>query len=311
MSSATGRPAAGSSASGRPTTGDPASGRPAAGGPTTGGPASEHLDDDHALAARLAAEAGDLLLELRKDPDLSKDPDALGKAGDRLSHELLARRLAEHRPNDALLSEEAPDDHSRLDSRRVWIVDPLDGTSQYEEHPRKDWAVHVALTVDGHPAVGAVALPAENRALLSTASPPELAPAPPQAPPPAPPQKSSRPRPPVVVASRSRRVPQAEAIVEHLGSRLLRIGSVGAKTAAVIEGKADLYVHSGGQWEWDSAAPAAVALACGLWVSRLDGSPLRYNLPNPYVEDLLFCRPELAESALAFLAGLAGQTREG
>lgn len=297
-------------ASGRPATGGPATGKPATGGPATGRPATENLDDDHALAARLAAEAGDLLLELRKDPDLSKDPDALGKAGDRLSHELLARRLAEHRPDDALLSEEAPDDHSRLDSRRVWIVDPLDGTSQYEEHPRKDWAVHVALAVDGHPAVGAVALPAENRALLSTASPPELAPAPPQAPPPAP-QKSSRPRPPVVVASRSRRVPQAEAIVEHLGSRLLRIGSVGAKTAAVIEGKADLYVHSGGQWEWDSAAPAAVALACGLWVSRLDGSPLRYNLPNPYVEDLLFCRPELAESALAFLAGLAGQTREG
>ncbi len=261
-------------------------------------PASEHLDDDHALAARLAAEAGDLLLELRKDPALSKDPDALGKAGDRVSHELLARRLAEHRPDDALLSEEAPDDRSRLDSRRVWIVDPLDGTRQYGEPPRKDWAVHVALAVDGYPAVGAVALPGENRALLSTANPPELPAAP----------KSSHLRPPVVTASRSRQVPQAEAIVEHLGSRLLRIGSVGAKAAAVIRGKADLYVHSGGQWEWDSAAPAAVALACGLWVSRLDGSPLRYNLPNPYVEDLLFCRPELAESALSFLAGLTGQT---
>ena len=258
----------------------------------SGGSAIENLDDDHELAVRLAAEAGDLLLELRKDPDLSKDPDALGEAGDRFSHELLAERLAERRPDDALLSEEAPDDHSRLESRRVWIVDPLDGTSQYGEPPRKDWAVHVALAVDGHPAVGAVALPGEDGAVLSTADPPELAPL-----------QGSRRRSLVVAASRSRRVPQAEAVVEHFGGRLLRIGSVGAKTAAVIEGKADLYVHSGGQWEWDSAAPAAVALACGLWASRLDGSPLRYNLPNPYVEDLLFCRRELAESVLAFLAG--------
>ena len=283
----------------------------------SGRSAIENLDDDHELAVRLAAEAGELLLELRKDPDLSKDPDALGEAGDRFSHELLAERLAECRPDDALLSEEAPDDHSRLESRRVWIVDPLDGTRQYGEPPRRDWAVHVALAVDGHPAVGAVALPGEDKAvlstadpgvrstlvmgdptgegkaILSTADPPELAPL-----------QGSRRRSLVVAASRSRRVPQAEAVVEHFGGRLLRIGSVGAKTAAVIEGKADLYVHSGGQWEWDSAAPAAVALACGLWASRLDGSPLRYNLPNPYVEDLLFCRRELAESVLAFLAGV-------
>ena len=142
-----------------------------------------------------------------------------------------------------------------------------------------------------------------NKAILSTADPPELAPL----------QKGSHRRPPVVAVSRSRRVPQAEAVAEHLGGSLLRIGSVGAKAAAVIEGKADLYVHSGGQWEWDSAAPAAVALACGLWASRLDGSPLRYNLPNPYVEDLLFCRRELAESVLAFLAGVSstGQNSTG
>ena len=256
--------------------------------------------DDHALAARLAEEAGGLLLRLRDDPDLSGDPDALCNAGDRLSHELLAKRLAEHRPDDAVLSEEAPDNPARLKHRRVWILDPLDGTRQYGEPPRKDWAVHVALAVNGRAEVGAVALPGESGTILSTAAPPELAQHP-----------NPRRRQIVVAASRSRRVPQAEAAAAYFRGRLLKIGSVGAKAASVIRGKADIYLHSGGQWEWDSAAPAAVALACGLWVSRLDGSELRYNRPNPYVEDLLFCRQELAESVLSFLAEASPEGMSG
>jgi 3'(2'), 5'-bisphosphate nucleotidase len=238
--------------------------------------------DDHALAAMLAADAGALLLELRAGggPNLKDE-------GDRRSNELLLRALAEHRPDDAVLSEESVDDKARLDAGRVWIIDPLDGTREFGEPPRTDWAVHVALTVGGEPVVGAVALPAAGL-VLHTGAPPTLAPA--------------AGGPPRLAVSRTRPPACTEVLVERLGASLVEMGSAGAKAMAVVLGDVDVYAHSGGQYEWDSCAPVAVAAAAGLHVSRLDGSPLRYNQPDPYLPDLLICRPELADDVLAALS---------
>ncbi len=265
--------------------------------------------DDHRLAAELATETGALLVALLERHRLefgnARDRlDDLRDAGDRLAHEFLAGALAEARPDDAVLSEEAPDDRRRLGHRRVWIIDPLDGTRQFGEPQRTDWAVHVALAIDGEPAAGAVALPAEG-VTLSTAEPPSL-------PPSLPPATSSgdqaqgRRR---VIASRSRPAPDARAVAAALGAELVMLGSVGAKVAEVIGGRAVAYVHSGGQSEWDSAAPVAVALACGLHASRLDGRPLRYNRLDVELPDLLVCRTDVTETALAAVAALAGTTR--
>ena len=254
---------------------------------------------DHMLAAELATQTGALLLTLqeqyRLDVGSARDHlDDLRDAGDRLAHEFLAGALAEARPGDAVLSEEAPDDRRRLGHRRVWIIDPLDGTRQYGEPPRTDWGVHVALAVDGAPVAGAVALPGEG-VTLSTADPPSL---------PAGGGQAGRPR--RVITSRSRPGSDARFVAAALGAELITLGSVGAKVAAVIRGEADAYVHSGGQSEWDSAAPVAVALACGLHASRLDGRPLRYNRPDVELPDLLICRPALAEAALAAAAASLG-----
>jgi 3'(2'), 5'-bisphosphate nucleotidase len=208
--------------------------------------------DDHALAARLAADAGALLVDLRAravaDAEAAGGPvdgKALGRAGDRQAHDLLMAGLAAARPGDAVLSEEGVADPARLDADRVWIVDPLDGTREYGEVPREDWAVHVALVV-------------------------------------------SRSRPPA----------EATLIADALGAEIVALGSAGAKTMAVVLGDADVYPHSGGQYEWDSAAPVAVAAAAGLHVSRLDGSPLRYNQPDPWLPDVLICRPDLADAVI-------------
>ena len=92
-------------------------------------------------------------------------------------------------------------------------------------------------------------------------------------------------------------------VAEALGAELVAMGSAGAKAMAVVLGHADIYAHSGGQYEWDSCAPVAVAKAAGLHVSRIDGSELRYNQPDPYLPDLLICRPELAAEVLRALAG--------
>jgi 3'(2'), 5'-bisphosphate nucleotidase len=243
--------------------------------------------DDHALAAHLATEAGRLLVELRARTTAA-DGRALGRAGDRQAHELLVAALAEARPGDAVLSEEGVADPARLEASRVWIVDPLDGTREYGEVPRTDWAVHVALVVDGLPVAGAVALPARGLTLATRPAPP---------PPPA------RDGPPRVVVSRSRPPAEARRVAEALGGELVPCGSAGAKAMAVVLGEADAYPHSGGQYEWDSAAPVAVAAAAGLHVSRLDGSPLVYNRPDPYLPDLLVCRPELAEAVIAAARG--------
>ncbi|WP_433492890.1 3'(2'),5'-bisphosphate nucleotidase CysQ [Nocardia grenadensis] len=235
--------------------------------------------DDHTLAATLAGEAGELLLGIR---------DLGGAVGDRRSDNFLLGRLAAERPADAVLSEESPDDGDRVRRSRVWIVDPLDGTREYGEPARADWAVHVALAVDGKPAAGAVALPAEGL-VLHTGRPPIL--------PPPPPPGAVR-----VALSRNRPSFEVRRMVARLEATEVPMGSAGAKAMAVVRGIADIYAHSGGQYEWDSCAPVAVAAAAGLHVSRLDGSPLIYNRPDPYLPDLLICRPELAELALKALS---------
>jgi len=244
---------------------------------------------DHALAASIAWEAGELLLRLRAHLVAEGvDPATLKAEGDRQAHELimdlLAPRLA---AGDAVLSEEGKDDPARLGADRVWIVDPLDGTREFGEPPRRDWAVHVALVIGGAAVAGAVALPALEMVLGSFPNPPT------------PPAVDGPPR---VIVSRSRPPAAATWLAERLDGTLLELGSAGAKAMAVVRGEADIYAHSGGQYEWDSCAPVAVAAAAGLHVSRLDGSPLVYNNADPYLPDLLICRSELAVPALEVLA---------
>jgi 3'(2'), 5'-bisphosphate nucleotidase len=243
---------------------------------------------DHILAADLAEEAGRLLVELRARLAATDTPPAILKAeGDRQAHELLMERLRTARPDDAVLSEEGKDDPVRLGSPRTWIVDPLDGTREFSEVPRTDWAVHVALVEDHRPVAGAVALPALGQ-VLSTGAPATL---------------SSTPAdPPRMIVSRSRPPAAATHVAELIGAELVEMGSAGAKTMAVIRGECEIYAHSGGQYEWDSCAPVAVAAAAGCHVSRIDGSELLYNQPDPYLPDLLVCRPELAAAVLEALA---------
>jgi 3'(2'), 5'-bisphosphate nucleotidase len=246
---------------------------------------------DHTLAARLAAEAGRMLVDLRARlaaDGAAVDAGALGAEGDRRAHELLMAGLAEARPDDAVLSEEGVADPARLTAPRVWIVDPLDGTREYGEVPRTDWAVHVALVVDGEPVAGAVALPSRDLTLATD---------------PAPPTPPAWGGPPRVLVSRSRPPVEATWVAEALRGELVPLGSAGAKAMAVVLGDADVYVHNGGQYEWDSAAPVAVARAAGLHASRLDGSPLVYNRPDPFLPDLLICRSDLAEQVIAAAAG--------
>ena len=246
------------------------------------------LPDDHLLAADLARRAGELLVGLRARLAAENAPAAVVRAvGDRRAHELLADGLAAARPGDAVLSEEGADDAARLDAERVWIIDPLDGTREYSEPGRTDWAVHVALVVGERPVAGAVALPALGLT-LSTAAPPRL--------------PAAGTGPPRLVVSRSRPPQQAEVVAGALGADTVPLGSAGAKAMAVVRGDADLYVHAGGQYEWDSCAPVAVARAAGCAAARLDGSPLRYNQPDPYLPDLVVCRPELAAAVLAALS---------
>lgn len=245
--------------------------------------------DDHALAHRLATEAGQLLLDVRAELGGAGATSAELKAeGDRRANAWLMEQLRAERPDDPILSEEEkerPDAiEARLGSARAWIVDPLDGTREFSEPPRSDWAVHVALSVDGVATLGAVALPALGLTLATGPGAPVL-----------PPPTGGPPR---IIVSRSRPPAEALQVCERLGGVLVEMGSAGAKAMAVVRGEADIYPHSGGQYEWDSCAPVAVALAAGLWCSRLDGSPLRYNNTDPYLPDLLICRPEMADAAL-------------
>jgi 3'(2'), 5'-bisphosphate nucleotidase len=231
--------------------------------------------NDHELAADVARRAGELLVELRASG--IDDEKELRRRGDNDSNDVILALLHEHRPDDAILSEESKDDLARLDAARVWIVDPLDGTREFGEPGRVDWAV--------------VALPAQQL-VLSTATPPTVA--------------AASPGAPRVVVSRTRPPELSSFVAERLGAELVAMGSAGAKTMSIILGEADIYAHGGGQFEWDSAAPVGVAASAGLHVSRLDGSPLRYNQADPYLPDLLVCRPELTDAVLEAIAAWPG-----
>ncbi len=235
---------------------------------------------DAELAAAIAREAGALLLGVQRRMSGKE----AGAEGDRAANALILERLAAARPHDAVLSEERKCDGSRVETSRVWIVDPLDGTREFSEG-RDDWAVHIALAVDGVATIGAVALPALNLVLASDPAPALPAAA----------------NPPRMLVSRSRPAAEALAVAEHLGAALVPMGSAGAKAMAVVRGEAEIYLHSGGQYEWDNCAPVAVAQAAGLHCSRIDGSPLVYNNADPYLPDLLICRPELAATILSFV----------
>jgi 3'(2'), 5'-bisphosphate nucleotidase len=241
--------------------------------------------DDVEIAGRAAQAAGEVLLELRRRGDLSGRE--LGDAGDAAAQRAIAAVLADRRPDDVVFSEEAVDDRRRLTAGRVWIVDPLDGTREYGEPDRHDWAVHVALWADGDLTAAAVALPGLEQ-VLRTDPAPAL-----------PPRTDGPPR---IAVSRTRPPAEATAVAAALGAELVPLGSAGYKTVAVARGEVDAYVHSGGQYQWDSAAPVAVARAAGLVTCRLDGSPLVYNDPDPYLPDLVVCRPELAERILDAVA---------
>jgi 3'(2'), 5'-bisphosphate nucleotidase len=243
--------------------------------------------NDAELAAHLAEVAGKLLIQVRESGVLSLK--ALGKAGDATANQFLVHAIREQRPDDGLLSEEEKDNPDRLAKGRVWIVDPVDGTREYGE-ARTDWAVHVALAIDGVASIGAVALPGLG-VNLRTDQPVVVPPAPAQL---------------RMVVSRTRPAREATEVAEKLGAELVPMGSAGAKAMAIVRGEADIYLHSGGQYEWDSCAPVAVALAHGLHCSRIDGSPLVYNQADVYMPDLLICRKEHAAMVLAHVAALAG-----
>jgi len=234
--------------------------------------------DDHVLARDLAGQAGRRLLDLRAQ---GGEADVLRKAGDRLSHDFLTAELAARRPGDVVLSEEGADNPARLGADRVWIVDPLDGTREFGEPGRVDWAVHVALWERGDLTAGAVALPAQDQ-ILSTAEP-------------SPPQPDDEaPAKIRIVVSRSRPPEFVRSISGLIDAELVPLGSAGAKVAAVVNGQVDAYVHGGGFYEWDTAAPVAVARAAGLHASRIDGSGLVYNQADLLMPDILVCRPALA-----------------
>jgi 3'(2'), 5'-bisphosphate nucleotidase len=238
--------------------------------------------NDAELAAHLAEIAGKLLLQVRNAGVFTDK--ALGKAGDATANQFLVHAIRAQRPNDGLLSEEMKDDGARLTQSRVWIVDPVDGTREYGEN-RIDWAVHVALAIDGVATIGAVALPGANVVMRSD-------------------RPAALPKPGVplrMVVSRTRPAKEAVQIAEKLGAELVPMGSSGAKAMAILRGEADIYLHSGGQYEWDSAAPVAVAQAFGLHCSRIDGSPLRYNNADVYMPDLLIARKEHAQTVLKLL----------
>ena len=241
---------------------------------------------DTELAAHLAQTAGHILLKIR-DSGIFEGK-ALGKAGDQTANELLVQALRLHRPEDGLLSEESKDTDERLGKSRVWIIDPVDGTREYGEG-RSDWAVHVALAIDGVASTGAVALPGLDGGVVLRAD--KIGDLP------------TRDGPPRLVVSRTRPAAEAVTVAERLGGELVAMGSAGAKAMAVVRGEAEIYLHSGGQFEWDSCAPVAVASAYGLHCSRLDGSPLVYNQQDTYMPDLLICRTEWADKIFDVLNG--------
>jgi 3'(2'), 5'-bisphosphate nucleotidase len=239
---------------------------------------------DCELARAIATSAGKLLTELQACSLF--EGKALGKAGDAVANAFIMQALRHNRPGDCILSEEEKDDPSRVGAERVWIVDPLDGTREYGEG-RSDWAVHVALSIAGEPSLGAVALPGLETTLCSDRPQPQ----------------GEAPAQLRMLVSRTRPAAEATAVAAVLDAVLVPMGSAGAKAMAVVRGEADIYLHTGGQYAWDNCAPAAVARACGLHVSRVDGSPLRYDGADPWLPDLLICRVDVAERVFGALAG--------
>lgn len=242
---------------------------------------------DAELATKLAEEAGRILLGVRASGEL--EGKELGKAGDAAANRFLVDALRAERPDDALLSEEEKDNPARLSHQRVWIVDPLDGSREYGE-ARSDWAVHVGLAIGGVATCGAVALPGLDGGTVFRTDRPAAIP--------------GHDGPPRLLVSRTRPAAEAVAVAGMLGGELVPMGSAGAKAMAVLRGEADIYLHSGGQYEWDSCAPVAVALAHGLHCSRIDGSPLVYNRAETWLPDLLICRPEWAQKVLEAVAAV-------
>ena len=244
-------------------------------------------ETDQQLASRVATEAGAMLVELRDELvaegihywDLKDEGDVAG-------HRYIMSALTAARPDDVILSEEAADNRRRLSAERVWIIDPIDGTNEFAEHPRHDWAIHIALWEAGELTAASVALP--TLGITFDASPAAVVP------------PSTRAKP-LLVTSRSRNPYCAVMVANALGCDVARLGSAGAKAMAIVMGEADIYVHDGGMYQWDSAAPSAVAKAAGLHVSRIDGSPLKYNQESLWLPDFLVCRTELAEPALKAL----------
>ncbi len=241
---------------------------------------------DAALAAAIAETTGELLKHISGSGLF--EGKALGAAGDCTANAFILSALAHHRPDDAVLSEEEKDSPERLTKSRVWIVDPLDGTREYSEG-RSDWAVHIALAIDGTASIGAVALPGLNLVLRSDQ--------------PVPPANEASPL--RMVVSRTRPAAEALAVAQELNAELIPMGSAGAKAMAVVRGEADVYLHSGGQYEWDSCAPIAVAMAAGLHVSRIDGTPMIYNRQDTYLPDLLICHKSRATEILRIIADKA------
>jgi 3'(2'), 5'-bisphosphate nucleotidase len=251
-------------------------------------PGEPHASGDAALAGRLAASAGELLLEIRSGWP-GENPAELGRMGDLESNRLILGKLADARPDDAVLSEESADDAARLTAKRVWIVDPLDGTREFTMPGRADWAVHIALWEAGSGITSAaVATPAlDNQVYVSGAARPGT--------------PSGDRAAPLLVVSDSRPPPFAAGVATELGGTVVQMGSAGAKAMAVLRGDVDAYIHAGGQWEWDSAAPVGVLVSAGFHASRIDGSPLVYNQVNPYLPDLVICSADLAPKLLAAL----------
>lgn len=244
------------------------------------------LESDAELAAKLAEYAGRIAIEVRDSGLIDGKP--LGSAGDKIANAFLMKAIARQRPDDGVLSEESRDTLERLHKDRVWIIDPVDGTREYGER-RSDWAVHVGLSIGGKAIVGAVALPGvpqimrSDRIAMLPAAPSQLR----------------------MVVSRTRPAKEAVAVAEALGAELVPMGSAGAKAMAIIRGEADIYLHSGGQYEWDNCAPVAVASAYGLHCSRIDGAPLVYNRADVSLPDLLICRKQHADRVLKLVSEIS------
>ena len=249
----------------------------------------ELILDDHLLAAALARAAGQQLQELRTTLFAQGSTKwHIKDTGDEVGHRFLMEALAHHRPNDAVLSEEGADNNKRLSADRVWIIDPLDGTNEYSEEGRGDWAIHVALWENGELTAGAVALPVLGITLSTDPATKPVLPAP-------------RTRKPRLITSRNRAPYSAHLVANAIDCDAIRMGSAGAKAMAVVLGEADIYVHDGGMHQWDSAAPVAVARAAGLHTSRIDGSPFVYNQRETWLPDLIICRPEFVEPVMKAL----------